>query len=129
MGLRDTLRLVVMNFSVTLQSSDRQLIYSVWDIKPDNVSLEEPLKKVWISPEQFHEISGYAKDATALIAFIGALFDLVKSLKNNEPVSTKIIVNCPANSEAVIHFTEANKGQITVVINQVRTISRDDCNK
>lgn len=70
-----------------------------------------------VIPDMIHEVSAYAKDSAALIAFLGALFKIVKSEKNKQPSPTTISINCSENSTNVIQFIDANKGQINVVVN------------
>lgn len=108
-----------MKYSVTLYSPDKSLTDEVWSIAPDGISVEALMAKA-IIPDMIHEISAYTKDCAALIAFLGALFKLVKSEKNKHPSSTTISINCSENSTNVIQFIDANKGQINVVINDNR---------
>lgn len=107
-----------MNFSVTLFSPDKELTDEVWSCAPEGVDVEGLMLKAFPSPDFIHEVSAYAKDATSLIIFLGALFKLVKSEKNKHPSATTISINCAENSTNVIQFIDANKGQINVVVNK-----------
>lgn len=107
-----------MRTSITLLSSDKHLVDSLWELKSPDIELDQLFMKALPPPDFIHEITAYVEDAAVVISVLAALFQRIKSKNIKQPSTTSININCAENSTNVIQFIEANKGEINVTVNK-----------
>ena len=76
--------------TVTVTSSDKELISDIWSLKTNDVVLEESMLKSEGWPG---EITAYIELAAASLTFIAALLDMIKKHKDKKPSTTKTIIH------------------------------------
>jgi hypothetical protein len=73
--------------TVTVESTDKELIRDIWSLKSEGIELEEIMLKTEGWPG---EITAYIELASASLVFIPALLGLV--VKHKKPSTTKTII-------------------------------------
>ncbi|MBI5443878.1 MAG: hypothetical protein HY900_22050 [Deltaproteobacteria bacterium] len=105
-----------MRTMITVTTSDKNLVYAIWDLQSEGVEIRESFAKA--EGQIITEVVAYISLASAVLSFLGGLFQLMKSPKDKSPSAPTIRIHLPENSSNVIQFIEANKGEINIQIHQ-----------
>lgn len=92
--------------TVTVESTNKELIEDIWSLKTNDVELEERMLKAGEWPS---EITAYVELASASLVFIAALLDMIKKHEDKKPSSTKTIIQSSEIIENIHGITSKYK--------------------
>ena len=77
--------------TVTVESTDKELISDIWSLKSDGIELEQPMLKS-DGMARLDEITAYINLASAGLLFITALLGMIKRHNDAKPSKTKTVI-------------------------------------